>query len=250
MLVGAVLITYLAVSGMQRGGNERTQTVLAPPVALPTAAPIIVEQLNDARQPPQGFAAPHPVEQADRPGRRSTSSRAHATAFATAPASKSSGPQTNAPAQSRPTKPSRAERSSPTVSSSTAGLPAWGADALRDFSGGKSSPGTNAPSQVQAPVAKPATSNADIPPPMASYRPSPSEGKSAAPAVAAKPVEPPKPEAPQRPSKPLTMDQVLNQVEEAAQAQRKQAGLKAPRTSKRDAELEELISGAMKSKTK
>jgi hypothetical protein len=43
---------------------------------------------------------------------------------------------------------------------------------------------------------------------------------------------------------------VLNQVEAAAQAQRKQAGLKAPKTSKRDAELDALISGATKSKTK
>jgi hypothetical protein len=46
------------------------------------------------------------------------------------------------------------------------------------------------------------------------------------------------------------MDEVLNQVEEAAQAQRKQAGLKAPKASKRDAELDDLINGAMKPKAK
>lgn len=68
--------------------------------------------------------------------------------------------------------------------------------------------------------------------------------------VAAKPAEPAKPVAPPRPSKPLTMDEVLNQVEEAAQAQRKRAGLEAPKASKRDAELDDLINGAMKSKKK
>jgi hypothetical protein len=91
---------------------------------------------------------------------------------------------------------------------------------------------------------------------MAAYRPTATATVSApqptqpAPAVAAKPAEPPKPVAPPRPSKPLTMDQVLNQVEEAAQAQRKEKGLKAPKTSKRDAELDELITGTMKSKKK
>jgi hypothetical protein len=91
---------------------------------------------------------------------------------------------------------------------------------------------------------------------MAAYRPSATasvpvrEAAKPAPVVAAKPAEPPKPVAPPRPSKPLTMDQVLNQVEEAAQAERKEKGLKAPKTSKRDAELDQLISGSMKSKKK
>jgi hypothetical protein len=42
---------------------------------------------------------------------------------------------------------------------------------------------------------------------------------------------------------------MLNQMEEAAQAQRKKAGLKASKSSERDAELDALISGAMKSST-
>jgi hypothetical protein len=46
------------------------------------------------------------------------------------------------------------------------------------------------------------------------------------------------------------MEEMLNQVEEAAQAQRKKAGLKAPQTSPHDAELDALINGAMASKKK
>lgn len=91
---------------------------------------------------------------------------------------------------------------------------------------------------------------------MSAYRSNAREQPKDAPVVAGKsavppkPAEPAKPAAPARPSKPLTMDQVLNQVEEAAQAQRKQAGLKAPAAGKHDAELDALINGAMKSKTK
>jgi hypothetical protein len=52
------------------------------------------------------------------------------------------------------------------------------------------------------------------------------------------------------PAKPLTMDQVLDRVENVAQAQRKKSGQAAPKSSKRDAELDALISGSMKSKPK
>jgi hypothetical protein len=44
------------------------------------------------------------------------------------------------------------------------------------------------------------------------------------------------------------MDQLLNRVEEVAREQHKEAGHKAPKTSKRDAELDELITGAIQSK--
>jgi hypothetical protein len=227
MIAGVALIAYLAVDGARQRASSGSQTLLAPAPALPAAAPIIVEQLNEARQPRETGAAPLRGEQSDKRGRRSAGRRAHETSFVATPASKSSGYQAIAPAPSKSTS-RQAERSSTSVASSSAGLPAWGAEAVRDFSGG-----TRAREQPKpAPIvtAKPAE------PP--------------APAVAAKPAEPPAPAAPPRPSKPLTMDEMLNQVEEAAQAQRKRAGLKAPKTSQRDAELDELISGAMQSKKK
>lgn len=273
LVAGSALITYLSLGGVQRDSYDPTQAVRAPAAAPPAAAPILVEQLNvvveplhEARRPSQEAhppsrearqslqtlqivaALPH-GEQSDKPRRRSAGSRAHATSFATAKASKSNGSQATVPAQSTPES-SWAERSTAAVSSNSAGLPAWGADALQDFSSGKTGPAAGAMIQADAPAAQPASADADIPPPMASYRPGAGEQNSAAPVVAAKPAEPPKPEAPPPPSKPLTMEQVLNQVEEAAQARRKQTGLQAPKPTKRDAELEELINGAMKSKTK
>jgi hypothetical protein len=282
MLGGVALVTYLATTGVRHGSATGTQTVLAPAAAMPAAAPIIVEQLNGARQPRETVAAPQHGG-SDRPSARSaTSNRAREASFAPTTASKSSGYQTVAPAQSK-SKSRRAERSRANVSSGSAGLPAWGAEAVQEFSGGSTSGGKSAPvtSRSQALTAKPPAASGGIPPPMAAYRSTASAKPTAssdgipppmaayrssassasatasapareptkpAPVVAAKPAEPPKPVAPARPSKPLTMDQVLNQVEEAAQAQRKKAGLKAPKTSKRDAELDELISGSMKSK--
>jgi len=138
MMGGVALVTYLAVGGVRHGTSNGTQTVLAPPAALPAGAPIIVEQLDGARQPHETIAAPPRGEQSDKPSRRSTGGRARETSLATTPASTSNGYQTTAPAKS---KSRRAERSSATVSSSPAGLPAWGAEAVRDFSGVKSSKG-------------------------------------------------------------------------------------------------------------
>jgi hypothetical protein len=199
IMAGAALLTYLAVADARHRSSGDSQMLLAPVVVLPAAAPIIVEQLNEARELPETGAPPLRGKQTDKPGRRSAGRRARETPFALAAVSES-GDQPIAPAQS---KSQRAEPSSTTMSSSSAELPAWNAEAVRDFSG-------------------------------------------------AKPAEPPDPEpvAPPPPSKPLTMEQMLNQVEEAAQAQRRQAGLKAPKTSQRDAELDELINGAMTSKKK
>jgi hypothetical protein len=162
--------------------------------------------------------------------------------MSTTPVSKSGGYQAVAPAQS-----SRAERSNKAGTSSSLGLPAWGVEAVREFSSEKSSANASVTSDSQTLTAKPASSNADTPAPM---QPKTEPVAAAKPAEPVKTAEPAKPVAPPPPSKPLTMEEVLNQVEEAAQAQRKQAGLKAPKTSKRDAELDDLINGAMKPKTK
>jgi hypothetical protein len=233
MMGGVAIITYLSVGGMRHDSSNGTQAVLAPPaLALPALEPIIVEQLNGARQPDQTAAALLRGEQSDRPSRRSASSRARETPFATAPARRSAGAQAIAPAQSK-VKTHVAERSSTTMSSSSAGLPAWGAEAMRDFSDGASSKGARTTSGYRP------TATATVP-----------AREQTADVLAAEPAEPPKPVAPPRPTKPLSMDEMLNQIEEVAQAQRKQAGLKAPTISERDAELDELISGAMKSKKK
>ncbi len=266
LVAGAVLTTYLFIGGVQRDSYDHTNALRAPAVTLPAAAPIIAEQLNviveplnEARQPPHEARQPLPPlqivatlahgEQSDKRARKSASTRAHVTSSARAKASKSNGYQTTAPAQST-SESSWAERSISAVSSSSDGLPAWGADALRDFPSGTTGPAAGTTIEAEAPVAKVASRNTDIPPPTAGYRTSAVDQKSATPMVAAMPVPPPKPEAPPPPSKPLTMEQVLNQVEEAAQGRRKQAGLQAPKPTKRDAELEELINSAMKSKTK
>jgi hypothetical protein len=245
IVAGVALITYFAVDGARQRSNSGSQTLLAPTSARPATAPIIVEQLSEARQPRKKAAAPLRGKQTDKPGRRSAGRRARETPFAAVPASNNSGDQAIAPAQSQSR---RAERSSTTVSSSAAGLPAWGAEAVREFSGGKNSKAASVTTPSQGLTAKPASSSADVPSPMAADPPSAREQPKPAPVVAAKPIEPPEPVAPPRPSKPLTMDQMLNQVEEAAQAQRKQTGLKAPKTTQRDAELDELINGAMKSR--
>lgn len=71
------------------------------------------------------------------------------------------------------------------------------------------------------------------------------------PSALAKSVEPaPKPAAPAPPSKPLTMDQLLNRVEDAAQAQRGKKGLPTGPKSKKDAELDDLINSAVHTKHK
>jgi hypothetical protein len=246
MVAAAVLITYLAVGGGRRGGDNRAPTVLVPVAAPPAAAPIIVEQLSGSRQSSETAAAPLQAEESDKAGRRSASSRARVTSTPTTPVGKSGGYQVVAPAQSKPQS-SRAERSNKAGASSSVELPAWGVEAVREFSSEKSSAGASGTSAPQTLTAKSASSNADIAPPM---QPKAEPVVAAKPAEPVKTAEPAKPVAPPPPSKPLTMDQVLNQVEEAAQAQRKQAGLKAPKASKRDAELDELINGAMNSKTK
>lgn len=258
IVAGVAVITYLAVDGARQRNGIRSQTVLAPAAAAPAARPIIVEQLSDVRQPRETGTG-----SLRREGKRSAGKRARETSFAATPASQSGGDPAIAPVQSR-SKTHQAERSSTTASSSSAGLPAWGAEAVRDFSGTKSSSkAAPVPTRPQPLTAKPtAPSSADIPPAVAADQPSAREQPKPESVVAAKPVQPPEPvlaakpaeplapAAPPPPSKPLTMDQMLNQVEEAAQAQRKKAGLKAPKTSQRDAELDELINGAMQSKKK
>jgi hypothetical protein len=260
MLAGIALITYVAVAGLHQGTGLRqgnsgsSQTMLAPAAALPTAAPIVVEQLNGVQRPTEMAAAPAtpPAEPSDRARTHSSGSRARETSFSAAPVSRSSSYQSVAPTPSR-SKSRRAERSGTSASSGSSGLPAWGAEAVREFSGASTSKSTPVSARSsQALTAKPFASSATAPASVAGTRPTATvpvrEPAKPVPVAAVKPVAPPKPAAPPPPSKPLTMDQVLNRVEDAAKEQRKKAGLHAPKTSKRDAELDELISGSMKKK--
>jgi hypothetical protein len=244
IMVGVALIAYFAVDAARHRVNRSTQTIMTPAAAMRAVGPITVEQLSETRQPRDKAAAPLRGKQAGAPARASVGRRARETPVAAVPASKNAGAQAIAPVQP---KSRSAERSSTPVSSSSAGLPAWGAEAVRDFAGAKSSTAAPVAARSQALTAKPAPPSAEIPPPVAAAPPAREEPKPA-PVVAAKPPEPPAPVAPPPPSKPLTMEQMLNQVEEAAQAQRKKAGLKAPKTSAHDAELDALINGAMKKK--
>jgi hypothetical protein len=242
IMVGVALVTYFAVDAARQRTNKSSHTLLTPAAALRTVGPIIVQQLSEP------VAAPPRGKQADTAGKRSAGRRARETPLAAVPASKNAGDQAIASAQpkSRP-----AERSSTSVSSGSAGLPAWGAETVRGFSGASSSKAASVPARPQALTAKPAASSVDTPPPAAAYAPVAREQPKPPPVVAAKPIEPPVPVAlppAPAPSKPLTMEEMLNQVEEAAQAQRKKAGLKAPKTAQHDAELDALINGAMKKK--
>jgi hypothetical protein len=123
---------------------------------------------------------------------------------------------------------------------------------MREFLNSKPSPTQSkyASAPAPKPVAAPPSSQPAAKPPANFVASAPPPAAKAVPIVVAKPVEPPKPVAPPPPSKPLTMDQLLNRVEAAAKAQRKQNGVRAPKTSKRDAELDDLITGAVKSKGK
>jgi hypothetical protein len=237
IVAGVALISYFGVDGARNRGSRSPQTLPAPAAALSVPVPI-VEQLSEARQPLETEAAPLR-------GKQTVGRRAPETPFAGVPAGKDSGDQAivSAQAKSRP-----AERSSTSVPSSSAGLPAWGAESLRAFSEAKSSKAASMTAGSQAHTAKPASSSADVPPPLAADPRGEREQPKPALVVAAKPAEPPEPLAPPRPNTPLTMEQMLNQVEEAAQARRKKEGLKAPRTSQRDAELDELINSTMASK--
>jgi hypothetical protein len=245
IVAGIALITYLAVDGARQRSNWSSQTLLTPPAAVRAAGPIIVEQLSETRRPGETVAAPLRSKRTDTPDRRS-GRRARETPFAAMPASNHNGDQAIAPAQP---KSGSAERSGTSVASSSAALPAWGAEATRDFSGATSNKPATVTTGSQALTARPAASSADTPPTMAASPPGPRDESTSALGVAAKLAEPTEPVAPQRPSTPLTMEQMLNQMEEAAQAQRKKAGLKASKSSERDAELDALISGAMKSST-
>jgi hypothetical protein len=247
IVAGVALGAYLAVDGARHRTDRSSQTILSATAAVRAAGPIVVEQLSEARQPGEAVAASQRDRRTDAPGRASVGGRRTREApFATVAASENGGGRASAPAQS---KPSTIELPSTPVARGSAGLPAWGAEAVRDFSGAKSSKASSVMTGSQPLKAKPASSSADIPPPVAAASPPAAREESKpAPAVAAKVAEPPEPVAPARPSTPLTMEQMLTQVEEAAQAQRKKAGLKAPKSSERDAELDALINGAMKKK--
>lgn len=203
------------------------------PVPLP-----IVEQLSEAHQPLETEAAPLR-------GKQTGARRAPEAPLASVPEGKERGDQAIVSAQSK-SRP--AEPSSTPVPSSSAGLPPWGAESLSAFSAAKSSKTASTTQASQAHTAKPASSSADMPPALAADPHGEREQPKPARVVAAKLAELPVSVAPLLPNTPLTMEQLLNQVEEAAQARRKDEGLKAPKTSQRDAELDALINGATASK--
>jgi hypothetical protein len=229
---GVALLSYVGVRGGQR--SAEAPPVSAPAFSAPTPAPVI-EQLDKpakARASTLRASPRHDLSDKVDVGQASAPARAVATP---ARAPTSGGAERRSTGVSA--KPARAP-SSVIAPSSPPGLPAWG-----DLGTSKpSSPSKGAQVAAKVPVTPkttPATPMTTPAPP----KTTPATSKATA-------LAPLKPAAPSAPAKPLTMDQVLDRVEDVAQAQRNKSGRPAPKTSKRDAELDALISGSMKSKPK
>jgi hypothetical protein len=244
MLFGVALATYLAVGGL-RGGSDAPRSGAVSRGAVTPSGPPVIEQLNGGRKSIDSaitIEAPR-REHSDKPRAAKTGgSRASEAAFA--PPS----PPPSRRSAAAASKPTRGARQAAANTQSQVALPAWGNEALRVF--GSEKPGTTAPKPTKS-TSKPFTASVQTTPVPIS-KPTPISKPAllvvAKPVVPPKPIEPPKPVEPPKPTKPLTMDQVLDRVESAAKTQRKKAGLAAPKTSKRDAELEQMITGSMKGK--
>ncbi len=243
MLLAVAVATYLTVGGLRRGSNDGSAGAL--PAAMTPSGPPVVEQLNGGRK------------SVDQALSVTTSRREHASRPDKSRASKGAArvesslfgaraePRASAHRSASSGKQARATRSAASAPAKVA-LPAWGSEALREFESpkGNAKPGKGTASKA-VPESEPVA-----PPPVAKpapYNPVPYKPTFATKVEKPKPLEAPKPVEPPKPVKPMTMDQVLDRVEQSAQAQRKKAGGKQ---GKVDADLEALINGSMKKKAK
>jgi hypothetical protein len=245
MLLVVAIATYLTVGGLRRGGNDAPAD--AARAAMVPAGPPVVEQLNSGRRPGDAARSLNAARR-DNGSRGADKPRASKSAAARSEVSLAHGPArsdnrlapVSAPAKGRsasPAKPTRGARAAGAAPPKVA-LPAWGNEALREFDSPK---GGAKPSKIAS--SKPAQQVEPAP------APAPTQYKTtfATKVEKPKPLEPPKPVEPPKPTKPMTMEQVLDQVEKSAQAQRKKAGAKQGAV---DPELEALINGTMKKKGK
>jgi hypothetical protein len=262
MVVAVVVAAYFIVDHLRHSGNA-TQPETASALMAPTLAPV-VEQLGDtSRGREAALAGSGTARRArtDKP-RGGKASGERASGFATREAHEPmaiSAPAPVARAQNvesrRKTKPTRASRVAAARAATKAqahqsvALPAWGAEAIREFEpakAGKSAPTPTHKSSALV-VSKPVAASTSSAKPMFATKPIASPSKS----FASVPVTPPKPAAPPPPSKPLTLNQLLNKVEDAAHAQQK-GKKEAPSKpkSKGDSELDDLINKAVHEKGK
>jgi hypothetical protein len=250
MLIAVAATAYLSVGGLRRD-HDVNISAAAPAAPPPAVTALVVEQLPGSAQLNKSGA--RSVVSPARAPARLDQPREHASIEArgsTREPNKVHGksasvPRTTATASA---KPSRASRASARVQSGP-GLPAWGSETVREFSSFKAN---DKVSSMKAPATV-------TPKPAAMAKPTQPTGPqiivtnkaptaAAKLVAAAKPVEPPKPAAPPAPSKPLTMDQLLNRVEDAAKTQRKNAGLAPPKKQAVDSDLDALIRGATQNK--
>jgi hypothetical protein len=243
MLGIVAVVAYLAVGGLRNGSCSTTQTA-ALPAAMAPSGPPVVEQLNGSGRKSIDSAKVSSSsarrDHGDRPRASKSSSSRSENLFA---APSHSGSNSSSRRSSGSSKQTRAVATSRAPVQS-AGLPAWGNEALREFGSSAKPSGKDGKSTAQEP-APVQLAKAAPPPPQAApvFVPKPMF-----PTKASKPIEPPTPVEPPKPVKPMTMDQVLDRVEASAKAQRKKAGLGAAKQSKADEELEALITGTMKKK--
>lgn len=218
------LATYLGVRAVRRT-KPAPVTITVPAAAAPAPTPVIeqlskpgaalfAESTNKLREPSAALRRANHDEHDAR--------LTHPPARV-APAST----RIARPAPQSATKPARPTASISSAPVSPAGLPAWG-----DVASAKPLPTRLKPLGRLPLASTPAASSTTAMKPVAV---GPLQSK---PAVATPPA------------KPLSMDQVLDRVESLAKAERKKSGKGAPKTSKRDVELEALISGSMKPKGK
>jgi hypothetical protein len=270
---------YIAVDRLKHGGTS-SEASGAAFASSPVGAPI-VEQLDPAsvaraKAAAEAAAASVPQKR-QRPGKQSSARGAgQAMAAGFGASERAAAPQQPArPAapSKRASAPAPAPRSARGASSRAQGgassaLPAWGAEATREFSGAKPSKAAAskpAPAPVApAPVAasKPAPVAPGRPAPVAAAKPvpepasppaaaasQPTSGRGAIPPPFSRPVAPAA--APPPKEENLTMDQLLNRVVGAARENRisEGKGAKGPKSEK-DNELEDLLDQAMKSPPK
>jgi hypothetical protein len=269
--VGAAVLAvavgaYFAVDRLRHGSS-----VIAPSSAGFAASPVgapVVEQLDPASVAKATAAAALP-QKGKRPGKQS-GARGGSASFA---AAERVAPQPSkpAPAAKRAPAPEPAPRTAARGASarasmtSSSALPAWGAEASRDFASQKGSkPSKQAPKVAEKPApiaaAKPVPVAAAKPAPVAAAKPVPepvaapqpaSTGRGAIPPPFGRPVAPPPAAPPPAKEENLTMDQLLNRVVGAARENRVRegTGARAPKSEK-DNELEDLLDQAMKSPPK
>jgi hypothetical protein len=260
---------YIAVDRLKHGGTS-SEASSAAFASSPVGAPI-VEQLDPASvtEAKAAEAAASAPQKRQRAGKQSSGQGAGQMAAGFGASERAAAPLRS----SRPVAPSKrasapapAPRSGRGASSrarggASAALPAWGAEATREFSTAKASEASaSKPAPVAASKAEPVV--ASKPAPVAAAKPipeparppaaaasQPTSGRGAIPPPFSRPVAPVA--APPPKEENLTMDQLLNRVVGAARENRisEGKGAKGPKSEK-DNELEDLLDQAMKSPPK